>query len=222
VLSDTTPKRYGDGDVLDVALEALSSVPARRRLRRTRRVERAVLANTTTITAALGAVRESHPEVLVSVGSGTLVDIGKVISRELSIPHVVVQTAASVNGFADDQSVLLIDGVKRTTPSQWPSALIIDPSVVAEAPRAMNRSGLGDELSMFSAGADWYLAWAVGIDPSFSATRYDPYARGRRRLAQRSDDLGYGEPTSRHPARLVAHGERSLHGGRGSNGAVFG
>jgi glycerol-1-phosphate dehydrogenase [NAD(P)+] len=194
VLSDTTPKRYGDGDVLDVALETLSSVPRDVVFVAPEESNSAVLANTTTITTALGAVRESHPEVLVSVGSGTLVDIGKVISHELSIPHVVVQTAASVNGFADDQSVLLIDGVKRTTPSQWPSALIIDPWVVAEAPRAMNRSGLGDELSMFSAGADWYLAWAAGIDPSFSATITALMRNGVDDVLREADNLGYGDP----------------------------
>jgi glycerol-1-phosphate dehydrogenase [NAD(P)+] len=193
VLSDTTPKRYGDVDVLDVALEALSSVPVDVVYVAPEERNDVVLANTTTLAAALVAARENHPQVLVSVGSGTLVDIGKVISRELSIPHVVVQTAASVNGFADDQSVLLIDGVKRTTPSQWPSSLIIDPSVIAEAPRAMNRSGLGDELSMFSAGADWYLAWAVGIDPSFSTTITTLMREGVDDLLREANGLGYGE-----------------------------
>jgi glycerol-1-phosphate dehydrogenase [NAD(P)+] len=192
VLSDATPKRYGNGDVLDIAREVLSSS----RLSVVYVVPEGsndlVLANTPTITASLAATRESRPEVLVSIGSGTLVDIGKVISRELSIPHVVVQTAASVNGFADDQSVLLIDGVKRTTPSQWPRALIIDPLVVAQAPRAMNRSGLGDELSMFSAGADWYLASAVGIDSSFSATITTLMRDGVDDVLRDADDLGYG------------------------------
>ena len=196
VLSDTTPKRYGETDVLNVALESLSSVERDIVYLRSRESNDVVLADAETISAALVTVREMSPDVLVSVGSGTVVDIGKVVARELSIPHVVVQTAASVNGFADDQSVLLIDGVKRTTPSQWPSVLIIDSSVVAEAPRPMNRSGLGDELSMFSAGADWYLAGAVGIDHSFSSTVTTLMRDGVDELLRDANDLGYGEPTA--------------------------
>ena len=65
--------------------------------------------------AATAAAR-GRRGLILSVGSGTIADIGKVVSARLGLPHVVVQTAASVNGFSDDQSVLLVDGVKRTTP----------------------------------------------------------------------------------------------------------
>lgn len=86
------------------------------------------------------------------------------------LPHVIVQTAASVNGFADSQSVLLRNGVKRTVASRWPDVLVLDREVLAAAPAAMTRAGLGDLVSMFTAPADWYLARAVGHDDSYSAT----------------------------------------------------
>ena len=123
-----------------------------------------VHADEATVAAVHSAL--SSPAVLVTVGSGTLADIGKTTG----LPHVIVQTAASVNGFADDQSVLLRDGVKRTLPSRWPDALILDEDILADAPAAMNRAGLGDLLSMFTAPADWYLASAVGQDDSFAPT----------------------------------------------------
>jgi glycerol-1-phosphate dehydrogenase [NAD(P)+] len=107
--------------------------------------------------------------LLVSVGSGTVADIGKALSARLGgIPHVVVQSAASVNGFADDQSVLLIDGVKRTTATRWPDQLLIDTEVVARAPAELNRAGLGDLLATYTAPADWLLARLVGQDDSYS------------------------------------------------------
>jgi glycerol-1-phosphate dehydrogenase [NAD(P)+] len=106
-------------------------------------------------------------DVVVTVGSGTLCDIGKVAAGDR--PHVVVQTAASVNGFADDQSVLLINGVKRTTHSAWPSALVIDSDVLEGAPAVLNRSGLGDMISMFTAPADWYLSSLVDMDRGWSS-----------------------------------------------------
>ena len=57
------------------------------------------------------------------------------------IPFVVVQTAFSVNAFSDDMAVLLADGVKRTVPSRWPDALVVDLGVIADAPAAMNQAG---------------------------------------------------------------------------------
>lgn len=123
--------------------------------------------------ATVAAVRAAAEGVssIVTVGSGTIADIGKAVAEDLGgLPHVIVQTAASVNGFADDQSVLLRNGVKRTVSSRWPDVLVLDGAVLADAPPAMNLAGLGDLVSMFTAAPDWYLANAVGMDDSYSAT----------------------------------------------------
>ena len=126
-----------------------------------------VHADAPTLAAAFEVVRGAA--LLVTVGSGTIVDIGKYASAQLGgLPHVVVQTAASVNGFADDQSVLVVDGVKRTTPTRWPDRLVIDTDVVGLAPAVMNQAGLGDLLATYTAPADWLLAKFVGQDDSFS------------------------------------------------------
>jgi glycerol-1-phosphate dehydrogenase [NAD(P)+] len=126
-----------------------------------------VHADGATLAAAVEAVRGAA--LLVTIGSGTIADIGKYASAELGgLPHVVVQTAASVNGFADDQSVLVVEGVKRTTPTRWPDRLVIDTDVVGLAPPGMNQAGLGDLLATYTAPADWLLAKFVGQDDSFS------------------------------------------------------
>jgi glycerol-1-phosphate dehydrogenase [NAD(P)+] len=146
--------------------EALGGSPA------VRRVELGdagadVHADPATLAAAVAGV--DGASLLVTVGSGTLTDIGKFASHRLGgLPHIVVQTAASVNGFADDQSVLVVDGVKRTTPTRWPDRLLIDSGVIAHAPVAMNQAGLGDLLASYTAPADWLLARFVGQDDSFS------------------------------------------------------
>lgn len=122
-------------------------------------------------TLAEAVKRVGGADLLVTVGSGTLTDIGKYASSRLGgLPHIVVQSAASVNGFADDQSVLVVDGVKRTTPTRWPDRLIVDSDVIARAPAAMNRAGLGDLLASYTAPADWRLAAFMGQDQSFSPT----------------------------------------------------
>jgi glycerol-1-phosphate dehydrogenase [NAD(P)+] len=126
--------------------------------------------------------------VLVTVGSGTLADLGKVAAASAAIPHLIVQTAASVNGFATNQSVLVRSGVKRTVTSQWPDAIVVDSSVLAAAPPTLNRAGFGDLLSTFTAPADWLLATAIGLPAGYRQEPVDlirPYGERLLSLASR-------------------------------------
>jgi glycerol-1-phosphate dehydrogenase [NAD(P)+] len=122
-----------------------------------------VHADEATVAAATAAA--TGAACVVTVGSGTITDIGKAAAHA-DARLVCVQTATSVNGYADPFSVLLRDGVKRTTPTRWPDVLIIDPAVLVSAPAELNRSGLGDEMAMFTATADWYLASVLGGAPA--------------------------------------------------------
>ena len=107
-------------------------------------------------------------DCVVVAGSGTITDVCKVATARLgNTPLVVVQTAASVNGYADDVSVLLKSGVKRTVPSRWPDALISDLTTLADAPPTMNASGYGDAIAMYTGPADWCLASLMGLDDSY-------------------------------------------------------
>jgi glycerol-1-phosphate dehydrogenase [NAD(P)+] len=168
VLADATPMRRGGEDLKAGVRERLAAGHEVRAVQVGPEDGRAH-ADEATVGAARSAA--AGASAIVTVGSGTVADIGKVLSSELGdVPHLLVQTAASVNGFADDQSVLLRNGVKRTTPSRWPDTLLLDGAVLREAPAAMNLAGFGDLVSMFTAPADWYLAREVGMDDSFSAT----------------------------------------------------
>jgi len=123
-----------------------------------------VHADEATVAAACQAARGAG--CVVTIGSGTITDIGKAAAGQ-GTPLVVVQTATSVNGYADPFSVLLHHGVKRTSPSRWPDTLLVDPAILCAAPAELNRAGVGDLVSMFTSTADWYLAGAVGADPSY-------------------------------------------------------
>jgi glycerol-1-phosphate dehydrogenase [NAD(P)+] len=137
----------------------------------------------------------SGAAALVTVGSGTLADIGKAVSARLgALPHVVVQTALSVNGFADNQSVLLRNGVKRTTHTRWPDVLIADTEVLGEAPEDLNAAGIGDLLAMFTAPADWRLAWLLGMGDSYSAELVDLVRRNGPGLLDAAPGLRRRDP----------------------------
>ena len=151
---------------------------------------------------------------VVTMGSGTITDIGKAATRN-GTPLVAVQTATSVNGYADSFSVLLHRGVKRTTPARWPDTLLIDAAILRAAPPDLNLARVGDLMAMFTATADWYLASAMtGHVPGTPAAHPgDPPAPGRhppRRPAR---------PRTRRPPRRPAVPPRRRGAGPGTRPA---
>jgi glycerol-1-phosphate dehydrogenase [NAD(P)+] len=166
VLSDAVPKKRLGADATSLVMSLLSGVGD---VHRVTVLEGAagVHADEHTVAAATSAA--AGAAVIVTVGSGTVADIGKAVAARLRDPvHVIVQTALSVNGYADDQSVLLVEGVKRTTPTRWPDALIADTQLLAEAPLQLNLAGVGDLLAMFTAPADWRIASLLGMDDRYA------------------------------------------------------
>lgn len=152
----------------------------------------AVHADEQTVAEATAAAAGAR--CVVTVGSGTITDIGKA-AAPAGATLIAVQTAASVNGYADPFSVLLRDGVKRTTPTRWPDVLVIDPAVLLDAPAELNRAGVGDMAAMFTASADWYLASLLGADgPPFRrevAGLVRPH--GQRMFALAGGGVGSGD-----------------------------
>jgi glycerol-1-phosphate dehydrogenase [NAD(P)+] len=166
VLSDAVPKKRLGAEATALVTSLLSDVGDVHRVTVPEGAA-GVHADEHTVTAAAAAA--TGASVIVTVGSGTVADIGKAVAARLRDPaHVIVQTALSVNGYADDQSVLLIDGVKRTTPTRWPDALIADTQLLAEAPLQLNLAGVGDLLAMFTAPADWRIACLLGMDDRYA------------------------------------------------------
>lgn len=136
-------------------------------------------------------------DAVVVVGSGTITDIAKAATMgEPRPPLLAVQTAASVNGFADGLSVLLRDGAKRTVPTRWPDVLIVDLEVLASAPPAMNVAGLGDLLAVFTAPTDWYLAALVGMDSSYHPVPATLCREQMRRLITDAEGIASNDPAA--------------------------
>lgn len=136
-------------------------------------------------------------DLVVAVGGGTISDIGKLAAdRAGDLPLVVVQTAASVDGYTDNVSVLLRGGVKRTVPSRWPDVVVADVDVIAAAPARMNRAGYGEMTSMFTAPADWKLAALIGLDDTFHPGPIALLDAVGHDIASWSPGAGRGEPAA--------------------------
>ncbi len=192
VLMDSTPMRRKDADlkreVLGLLAEKFDVTPV---VLHPRNAELHV--DEPTITQAQNAVAKA--DCVVAIGSGTITDVSKEATRRTGVPPLVVlQTAASVNGFSDNLAVVLRNGVKRTVPSRWPDVLLIDLPTLAHAPAAMNLAGLGDLLALWTAPADWYLAWLLGMDSSFHPSPAGMLLDQGRELLEKADTLRHSEP----------------------------
>ena len=192
VIGDPTQIRRGPDDLKTLVANQLSAD------RETRRVT--IGAGRAELHADDDALAEAGAAIagagcVVSVGSGTMTDIAKAATHQAGdLPLVVVQTAVSVNAFSDDMAVLVRNGVKRTTPSRWPDGLLIDLSVIADAPPDMNRAGFGELASMFTAPADWYLAGALGMDPDWHPAPVELFRREGGALLAAADAVRANEP----------------------------
>jgi glycerol-1-phosphate dehydrogenase [NAD(P)+] len=101
----------------------------------------------------------------VAVGSGTLNDLVKRAAHELERPYMTVATAASMDGYTAFGASIAKDGHKQTMSCPAPRAFVADLTVLATAPADMTASGYGDLLGKVTAGADWIVADAFGIEP---------------------------------------------------------
>lgn len=118
------------------------------------------LAHVARIKAELG------PDTLpIAVGSGTLNDLTKRAAFEAELPYIVVATAPSMDGYTASGAALVANGVKQTFECPAPEAVIADIEILRDAPDSMIASGYGDLVGKVTAGADWILADALGIEP---------------------------------------------------------
>jgi glycerol-1-phosphate dehydrogenase [NAD(P)+] len=148
-----------------------------------------------TLDAAAAAVKGA--DLIITIGSGTMTDVGKMAAmRNGGIPHIVVQTAASVDGFTDNVSVILRNGVKRTVPSRWPTIVLADTTTIGGAPRELNTAGFGEAISLFTAPADWYLANLVGLDHTFHPASMELLKTAAAEPPTWAGGVGTGEATA--------------------------
>jgi glycerol-1-phosphate dehydrogenase [NAD(P)+] len=106
-----------------------------------------------------------HDAIPVAVGSGSLNDIVKRAAHQAGRPYLSVATAASMDGYTAFGAAITRAGHKQTMTCPAPRALVADLQVLAGAPADMTASGYGDLLGKVTAGADWLVADALGIEP---------------------------------------------------------
>jgi len=120
-----------------------------------------------TLDDVTSALSDANVVGTVSIGSGTISDLGKMGSHRVGIPDIAVGTAPSNNGYTSAIAAILSDGLKTTQPCTPAVAVFADPEVMRNAPYRMIASGIGDLYSKPVSNADWRLSYRLN-DSFFS------------------------------------------------------
>jgi glycerol dehydrogenase-like iron-containing ADH family enzyme len=103
---------------------------------------------------------------IVGLGGGQAIDVAKFFAWSKRLPLFQVPTAMTVNAPFGHRAGLRVDGIVRYLGWAVPEAVYVDLDVIASAPPALNRSGVGDILCYHTAHADWRLAGELGkVEP---------------------------------------------------------
>lgn len=100
-------------------------------------------------------------DYILGIGSGTLNDLSKFISYKVSLDYAIVATAPSMDGFASIGAALITDDLKTTYDAHVPTAIFGDLDILAAAPMAMIKAGLGDILGKYNCLIDWKIAHII-------------------------------------------------------------
>ncbi|MEA3544480.1 MAG: iron-containing alcohol dehydrogenase [Thermodesulfobacteriota bacterium] len=109
-------------------------------------------------TAALVETVRAHTKdvaLIVSVGSGTINDLGKYSASEDRIDFWCLPTAPSMNGYTSGISAIKVKGVKRTLPAAPPQRIYVLPEVIQQAPLKLRQAGFCDVLAKVVSDIDW-------------------------------------------------------------------
>lgn len=91
-----------------------------------------------------------EPQAVVGAGGGKALDVSKSVAQRLSLPLVIVPTAASSDA-PTSRLIALYDEHHRivsvSTLSRNPDVVLVDTSVIARAPRRLLVAGIGDAIT---------------------------------------------------------------------------
>jgi glycerol-1-phosphate dehydrogenase [NAD(P)+] len=114
--------------------------------------------------AALEEALRRHDAIPVAVGSGTINDLTKLAAHRAGRQYLAVATAASMDGYTAFGASIACHGSKQTINCPAPTAVVADLDVICAAPAGMNAAGYADLLAKTTAGADWLVADALGVE----------------------------------------------------------
>lgn len=116
-----------------------------------------VLPNEASIVKILADLDNSI-DFMVAVGSGAVNDLARFVSSRCRIPYISIPTAASMDGYSAEVSLLVLDGIKKTLNATHPTAIYADTEILKNAPPKLVAAGFGDLICKKTAAFDWRIS----------------------------------------------------------------
>jgi len=103
-------------------------------------------------------IKNEKIEIIVGIGGGRCIDIGKMTANNLKKPFVSIPTSASHDGISSP-FVSLRGGKKPySIKVETPIGIVADLEIISNAPYILIASGCGDLIAKITAIKDWELA----------------------------------------------------------------
>jgi len=103
-------------------------------------------------------IKNDKIEIIVGIGGGRCIDIGKMTANNLKKPFVSIPTSASHDGISSP-FVSLRGGKKPySIKVETPIGIVADLEIISNAPYRLIASGCGDLIAKITAIKDWELA----------------------------------------------------------------
>jgi len=97
-------------------------------------------------------------DLILTCGTGTITDLGKLAGDKNKIPVISFPTAPSMNGYTSPVSAYIKDGVKITSPVKVCEYVYIDEDIITNAPIELIKAGFADSLAKGFANSDWKIS----------------------------------------------------------------
>lgn len=117
-------------------------------------------ANSNLIEKLKEEVNKEQFNLIIGVGGGNIIDIGKRISFLTNRNFLAVPTIISNDGLISPIAVIRnAQGLRESLPAQMPMGIVIDLNIIAASPKKYLKASAGDILTNVSATNDWILAY---------------------------------------------------------------
>jgi glycerol-1-phosphate dehydrogenase [NAD(P)+] len=136
-------------------------------------------------------VKKTNSDFLLGVGGGSVIDVTKCATHELSMNFVSVPTSASHDGMASPRASLKDKKGSISKSAVSPIAVLADTEIIMRAPYRMLSSGCADVISNLTAVKDWELAHRLK-DEEFSTFAASLSTTASQLLLDKAEDVRSG------------------------------
>jgi glycerol-1-phosphate dehydrogenase [NAD(P)+] len=103
-------------------------------------------------------IEELKPDIILGIGGGKSVDVGKMIAYSIRKSFISIPTSASHDGISSPFVSLKGSNKPHSIKVNTPIGILADIKLISEAPPRLLSSGCGDLIGKLTAVKDWELA----------------------------------------------------------------